>query len=112
MSFLLALPLIACKKKDPEPAPEEAVEEAAPAPDPTQMVRVALQTEAERIKVVCKDTGTTAVFPIEDGVATLTGVDGESCFFVVKPGDAQYQGLQGGTSLTCLVDSANKVQCK
>ncbi|MCP4807944.1 MAG: hypothetical protein GY913_15735 [Proteobacteria bacterium] len=111
MSLLLILPLIGCKKKDPEPAPEAAVEEEAPAPDPTTMVRVQMQTDAEKIKVVCKDTGTTEVFPVTDGVASLT-VPGESCFFVVKPGDAQYQGVKGGTSLTCLVDDVGAVQCK
>lgn len=111
MSLMLLLPLVACKKTDPEPAVEEAAE-VEEAPDPSQMVRIALQTEGERIKVVCKDTGTTVVAPLVDGVASVAGVDGENCFFVVKPGDAQYMGVKGGTSLTCLVDDAGQVQCK
>lgn len=112
--LLLALPLFACKKKDPEPAPEAAVEEepAPPPANPAHSVLVNVSTDAEQLKSVCKDTGTTQTVDLVDGSATLTMVDGEQCKMVVLPAGADWMNLSGGTTLNCLVDDTNSVQCK
>ena len=112
--LLLALPLFACKKKDPEPAPEAAAEEEpAPAPsNPAHTVVVRVQTDAEQVKAVCKDTGSSQTVDLVDGTATLTAVDGELCKLVILPAGASWEALSGGTSINCLVDDKNDAQCK
>ena len=109
-ALLLALPLMSCKKKDPEPAPEAAVEEA-PA-NPAHSVLVSVGTDAEQIQSICKDTGTTQTVDLVDGQGTLTMVDGDQCKMVILPAGADWMNLTGGGTLNCLVDDTGDAQCK
>jgi len=111
-ALLLALPLLGCKKKDPEPAPEAAVEEAPPPANPAHSVLVTVKTDATQIMSVCKDTGTKETVDLVDGSATLTMVDGSDCHMVIYPSEASWKNLQGGTSLSCLVKDDGSAQCK
>lgn len=98
--------LVACKK-DVEP------EVAADPADPATTITVRVPDGTNKVKFICKDTGSEGVFDATDKEVVVTGVDGNQCHLVFQPQGKKSTSVNGGTSITCIdTDGEEKVACR